>query len=306
MSFHIIDERLARGEVVLLDGATGTELERRGAVMSDEAWCAPATLTHGHILRAIHDDYIAAGSDLITANTYGSSPYLLDHYGKLDDLAVIDRRAIEIARQAADAAGRDIAVAGSFSVMRPAVKGTDLSMDVHWTPARARDICARKADGLAAAGADLIAMEMMRDIDHSLWATEAAVATELPVFVGISAVRGKDGTLRAYERTEFSYAEVVKALTGLGVAACLVMHSAIEDTADAIAEIKAVWSGPVGAYPESGFFEMPSWRFVDIIPPADFAARADSWRTGGAQLLGGCCGTGPEHIRALADMLRRQ
>ena len=139
MSFRHIQSQLATGGVVILDGATGTELERRGAVMSDETWCAPATLTHGAILKAVHADYIAAGSDLITANTYGSSPFLLDHFGKFDDLKVIDRRAIEIAREAADESGRDIAVAGSFSVMRPNIKGSDdTDASIVWTERRAR------------------------------------------------------------------------------------------------------------------------------------------------------------------------
>ena len=305
MSFRTIERQLVSGGMIILDGATGTELERRGAVMSDETWCAPATLTHGATLKAVHADYIAAGADLITANTYGSSPFLLDHFGKLGDLGVIDRRAIEIAREAADESGRDIAVAGSFSVMRPNVKGTDdTDESVVWTEKRAREILRQKAEGIAEAGADLIAMEMLRDCDYSLWATEAAVATGLPVFAGIATVRGPSGDLRANTRTEFSFAEVVRVIAGTGVSACIVMHSSVNDIADALRVIQANWAGPFGAYPESGYFEMPNWKFVGIIQPEALVTAARGWRDQGATLLGGCCGTGPDHVAALAGAFK--
>ena len=307
MSFRSIQAVLANGGTVILDGATGTELERRGAVMSDETWCAPATLTHGAILKSVHTDYIAAGADLITANTYGSSPFLLDHYGKLDDLAVIDRRAVEIAREAANESGRDIAVAGSFSVMRPNIKGTDdTDMNVVWTERRAREILRQKAEGLAEAGADLIAMEMLRDCDYSLWATEAAIATGLPVFAGIATVRGPDGDLRANTRSEFSLDDVVRAVSNTGVTACLIMHSSVNDIADALEVLRTHWAGPIGAYPESGYFEMPNWRFVDVIEPAALVTAALGWRQQGATLFGGCCGTGPGHVAALAGALGKR
>jgi len=68
-------------------------------------------------------------------------------------------------------------------------------------------------------------------------------------------------------------------------------------------EIRTVWDGPTGAYPESGYFIKPNWQFVDIIPPEDFADQALAWIGNGADLVGGCCGIGPAHIRALAARL---
>ena len=78
-----------------------------------------------------------------------------------------------------------------------------------------------------------------------------------------------------------------------------VMHSPIQDTADGLAAVKRHWSGPLGAYPESGYFVMPNWQFVDIVAPEDLLAEARGWVAAGAQLIGGCCGLGPDHIRAL-------
>ncbi|MEZ5775066.1 MAG: homocysteine S-methyltransferase family protein [Hyphomicrobiaceae bacterium] len=299
----ILDE-IAKGGIVVLDGGTGTEIERRGAPMSEESWCAPATLSHGDIVREVHRDYILAGARIVTANTYGSSPFILDHHGKLADLPLIDGTAVRLAREAIDIAGRPgVAVAGSFSVMRPAVVGTDRTADRNWSEQDARDILMRKAEALAEAGVDLIMMEMMRDTDYSLWATEAAVATGLPVWVGLSAERDADGRLRSYARHEFSVAEVAAALMSTGAALLSVMHSPTDLTGPALAEVRTVWPGPLGAYPEHGHFEMPHWRFVEVSPEA-FAQQCLGWIDDyGVQMVGGCCGTGPEHIRALADAL---
>jgi homocysteine S-methyltransferase len=296
-----IAEKLARGGIVVLDGGTGTEIERRGAPMSEVSWCSHATLSHGAIVRGVHEDYIRAGAEIIAANTYGSSPFVLDHHGKLADLASIDGAAVRIAREARDAAASGaVAVAGSFSVMRPAVLGTDRTADANWPEKRARELLKRKAEGLAEAGVDLIMMEMMRDTDYSLWATEAAVATGLPVWVGLSVERVSDGRMRSYSRNEFSAAEVAKALMGTGAKLLSVMHSPADLTGPALDEVKAVWKGPLGAYPEQGYFEMPNWRFVPL-EPVEFVARSKGWIGQGVQAIGGCCGTGPEHIRALAE-----
>ena len=300
--FGHVRQKLASGGIVLLDGGTGTEIERRGAPMSEESWCAPATLTHGHIVAGVHRDYIAAGAEVITANTYGSSPFVLDHHGKIDELEAIDARAVEIAREAAETADRPVAVAGSFSVMRPNIAGTDRTRtDIVWSEDRARALLRRKADALADAGVDLIMLEMLRDPDISVWATEAAASTGLPVWAGISAERDHAGRLTAYSRPEFLFEAIVAPIMAAGASVCSVMHTSVNDTGAAIDIVRRHWHGPVGAYPESGYFKMPSWQFVDIIAPDDLVAAAREWVARGARLLGGCCGTGPEHIRAIAE-----
>lgn len=81
------------------------------------------------------------------------------------------------------------------------------------------------------------------------------------------------------------------------------MHSDVNVTGAALAAIQAGWDGPTGAYPESGSFSLPTWHFVDISPPDAFAEQAMAWVGQGAQLVGGCCGFGPAHIRALAERL---
>ena len=125
MSMAAIRERLAAGKVVFLDGAIGTELQRRGAPMDDDAWCALATESHSDVLRKIHEDYIGAGADVITANTFSSSRTLLGLSGRADRAAPLSRRAVEIALEARERAarGRPVAIAGSISHMVPVAHG---------------------------------------------------------------------------------------------------------------------------------------------------------------------------------------
>ena len=112
-----LDERLGRGEVIILDGAIGTELERRGAAMDKDAWCARATQDIPDLVRAVHEDYIRAGADVITVNTFSSARHVLEAAGLGDAVAEINTRAVALAREARDrvAADRPIAVAGSIS-----------------------------------------------------------------------------------------------------------------------------------------------------------------------------------------------
>ena len=102
---------------------------------------------------------------------------------------------------------------------------------------------------------------------------------------------------------ELDFAEVIDPIMRIGGSAAGVMHSYADETTAALDILFRHWSGPVSAYPESGYFEMPDWRFVDIIPPAAFAKACMEWREAGAQILGGCCGIGPAHIRALSRKL---
>lgn len=297
MYSHIAD-KLAHGSIIILDGGTGTDIQRRGVPMNGSTWCAEANLSHPQVVREVHADYIAAGADVIIANTFATSPLLFNALGRDDEMIEIDRAAVAIARDAA--LGHMVAVAGSFSTMRPVLAGSDrTSKQREWPERQARSLFRRKAENLASCGVDLIMMEMMRDTDYSVWASEAALATGLPVWIGISAERHDGGRLTGFGREDQPLADVIRALSALKPAMISIMHSSPNDTDEAIDILRRHWSGPIGAYPESGYFKMPEWTFVDIIPPGELVARARSWRRKGAVAFGGCCGLGPEHIAAL-------
>lgn len=304
MSYDIIAQKLARGETIILDGGTGTDIQRRGVPMNGLTWCAEANLTHPDVVREVHADYIKAGADIIIANTFATSPLLFNAYHRDDELLEIDRKAVQIAREAA--AHKPVAVAGSMSTMRPNLPGTDrTNKQREWPEAEARRLFKRKADNLAAARVDLIMMEMMRDTDYSVWATEAAVATGLPVWVGISVERDAKNNLVGFGREDQKLEDVTRALAATHPAVISIMHSSPNDTGEAIGVVRRYWKGPMGAYPESGYFRMPEWTFVDIIPPEDLVAKSLEWHKQGVTAFGGCCGLGPDHIHALTQEFKR-
>ena len=125
-------------------------------------------------------------------------------------MAVIDAAAVRLAREASDGT---VPVAGSFSVMRPGIPGSDRSeMLRQWSESESRRLFAAKAEGMMKAGADVIAMEMMRDGDYSVWATEAAVATGLPVWVGIAVEEDVAGRLTGFGRPNWLLDDFVESL----------------------------------------------------------------------------------------------
>jgi S-methylmethionine-dependent homocysteine/selenocysteine methylase len=305
IAYKAVGAALADHQLVILDGGTGTDLQRRGVPMNGKTWCAEANLSHPAVIKAVHADYIRAGVQVITANTFATSPLLFDALGRSSEIAAIDARAVQLAKQARDevasaTAGRQIAIAGSFSTMRLLKEGSDREPTAKPSNrAQTRDLMRAKADALAAAGADLIIMEMMRDTDYSVWATEAALETGLPVWVGISLETKATGELSGYCRPDEAAQDIISALAELKPQAMAIMHTSVADTDLALPLARSLYDGPLGVYPESGHFKMPDWQFVDLTP-AEFVAACTRWRAGGAAMLGGCCGIGPSHITALS------
>jgi S-methylmethionine-dependent homocysteine/selenocysteine methylase len=299
MSYDMIKAKLARGDVIILDGGTGTDIQRRGASMNGDTWCADANLTNPDIVRDVHRDYVTAGADIITANTYASSPLIFSHIGRIAELNHIDAVAVGLAKEAA--AGSGVCVAGSMSTMRPMATGTDRNdLTLKWPEAEARALFKRKADGLKAAGVDLIMMEMMRDTDYAVYATETAIETGLPVWVGIATERGKSGHLQGWGRDDCALDDVARVLAGLKPDVMMIMHTSPNDTDEAISILRRHWSGAIAAYPECGYFKSPDWEFIDVIPPDTLIEKTHDWTKLGATIFGGCCGIGPDHITALA------
>ena len=231
-------QSLSDGDTVLIDGATGTELERRGAAMYEGAWCAMATETHPDVLRSVHEDYIAAGARVITANTYASSRLMLAAAGCADRFADINRAAVHTAQRAREASGQSgILVAGSLSHMVPMASGT-ARPDLARAPGEAE---MAKAFGdlaslLEEEACELILLEMMYHPDRMPAAFTAATATGLPVWAGFSARRGKGGRVLSFAPDkDIPFEEIVQVLADFEIAAAGVMHTPSDVTGDAIA-----------------------------------------------------------------------
>jgi methionine synthase I (cobalamin-dependent) len=269
--------------------------------MDRQAWSATANLTHPDVVRGVHEDYIRAGADVVITNTLATARCHLEAAGLGERVAEVNRRAVELAREARDrAAGhREVWVAGSMSTMAP---GSDPARRP--SVARLSEMLREQADVLARAGVDLIVLEMMRDVDYAAGAVDAARATGLPVWVGFSCRQAADGAVRMFSGfQDLLFEEIIAPVMAHGGSLLAVMHSEVRDTGPALEVAKRCWRGPLAAYPESGYFTMPNWQFVDVIAPDDFVAHALDWLRQGVQVLGGCCGIGPEHIRRLRERL---
>ena len=111
-----LQQRLDEGEVVVLDGAMGTELEKRGVPMDDAAWSAAALMTHPDTVRAVHEDYVRAGADVIITNTFAAARHVLEPAGMGERFLELNARAVRLAKEAREvAADGPVFVAGSIS-----------------------------------------------------------------------------------------------------------------------------------------------------------------------------------------------
>jgi S-methylmethionine-dependent homocysteine/selenocysteine methylase len=184
--------------------------------------------------------------------------------------------------------------------MRPVVPGTDRTdLSVNWTREQAKALFQRKIGNLKQCGVDFIMMEMMRDADYSLYASEVAMKSGLPVWICLSVERREDGELSGFGRSDQLLKDFAPILAGLEPDVMAIMHTSPDDTAAAIQILKQCWSGPIAAYPESGYFKSPDWVFTNVTP-ADLVGYCRIWNKQGTNIFGGCCGIGPDHISALS------
>ena len=311
---EVVSGRLAEGELVIIDGGMGSQLQVEGVPMDEVAWSARANLERPDVVQGVHEAYIRAGAEVIIANTFAASRAALEPAGLGSRVAEANRSAMHAALRAREAAAtRPVAVAGSMSsfcpiAMEPTAPDAPLSSPASEDPrfpglADFRE----QAALLAEAGADLIALEMIDGQGYGRAALQAAAETGLPIWLGISPDRREDGTLGTLPELGDgdSFEDLLRALVDPALAAVTVMHADPAVTLDAIEIIRGHFAGPIGAYAETGGWQPPNWVF-DGLTPAEYLQHAITWADRGAQLIGGCCGTGPEHIRVLAGGLAQR
>jgi S-methylmethionine-dependent homocysteine/selenocysteine methylase len=283
--------------VLVLDGGMGTEIQARGVPMDGEAWSAVANLTHADVVRAIHEDYIRAGAEVVIANTFPAGAGALAAAGLEERLVEINRAAVMLAQEARERTGESgVAVAGSLSEM--ALAGLISRGDDAISAGAAFRV---QAAALAEAGVDLLVLEMMRSEAVAEPALEAAAETGLPLWFGVSiGGMGQAGALVTIDGADVS--RLLELAQGRADAV-MIMHTDIDVADRALPILRRAWPGPLGAYPHVGEWTPPNWVFSEISPQA-FADKVAPWVDDGAQVLGGCCGIGPAHIAALAERVR--
>ncbi len=294
--------------MILLDGGVSTEIQKRGVPLDANVWSGLTTKTHPDEVRQVHEDYIRAGSQVITANTYSTARHVLESINLGHEAKALNFKSVQIARQARDnAADDEVWIAGSMSSMPPLKSSQEVVLGRH-----AQASYQELSEVLAQAGVDLIIAEMMRDIDNAAMVIEAAVSTGLPVWIGYSTMMSEDGvdvkSLRWKETDSMStvhdFATLVKALSPLGAQAAGIMHTQIGNTGPALEVLGQHWPGPKLAYAETGRLIPPQWCFEETCSAPEYATNVARWiNDHGVQIVGGCCGTGPEHIRAIKEYL---
>lgn len=284
---------------MVLDGATGSELTRRGVATRLPLWSAAALLTESGraTVAEIHGDYVAAGADIVTANTFRTTARALERAGCAVGVAAATRAA-ELTRVAVELARRagPRFVAGSMATLEDCY-APELVPD---TGTLAREH-AEHARNLAEAGVDLLLLETMNSVREAGAAARAARATGLPVIVGL--VCGREGQLLSGE----TVTAAARALRLEGVQGLAINCTPTATLHLPLAELVAVVGDRLtcGAWGNVGCVdELEGWRGTSAFPPQEFATAGRGWRTLGANLVGGCCGTTPEHVSALVRALQ--
>lgn len=283
-------QRLCREKILFLDGATGTNLQRAGMPtgICPEAWI----LEHPDVLIQLQRDYFEAGSDIVLAPTFTSNRIKLEEYGLADEIESMNHRLVALSREAAGNRGF---VAGDMTMTgRQLAPMGDMEFE------ELVDIYREQAGYLVDAGVDLFVIETMMSLNECRAALLAVrEVCDLPVLVTLSF--NEDG--RTLFGTDAKTAMVV--LQSLGADAVGVNCSTgPEQMAALVADMKAYANIPVIAKPNAGMPEIADGHTFYRMTPEEFAAEAMFLLEAGAGILGGCCGTTPEHIRALKNAVK--
>lgn len=274
-----ISAPFAQGQTLLLDGALGTELERRGYPCPTPLWSAGALLDCPHMVWEIHRDYVEAGADVLTTCTFRTSRYSLAKAGQEMRFHELVSQAVRLARSAASTTDRPVWVAGSIAPLEdcfdPALAPNDDTL---------RAEHALHAQSLAAVGVDLLLVETQNSAREALIAAEAALATGLPVWV----------SLGLENRTTLLSSDAVlplaRTLFERGIAALLANCVSLDLAENFYHDMREKFPyKPLGIYPN---------LHEQTVSPAEFAAWIHRMQSAGANIVGGCCFVGPDYIAA--------
>jgi len=288
--------RLKKPEPILLDGATGTELTRRGIDTGLPLWSANALLTDegARVLQKIHADYLAAGAEVITANTFRTHVRALAPSGNAHRALELTERAVEIVRAAIAETPGDKArfVAGSISTLEDCYRPDLVPPD---DECRAEH--SERVHHLVACGVDLLLLETFNTIREVVIAAKLATITGTPVIV--SFVPDVNGHILSGE----TLAEAAAQLLPLGVVALGVNCGTTTNLIAPLKELRAACGPdfPLVAYGNIGYADdQIGWINTDAENPAVYCQHAAGWP---AKIVGGCCGTTPAHISKLKAVL---
>ena len=286
---HALFQTLLERRPVITDGAWGTELQKLGLTPGEhpDLW----NLSHPERVEEVASRYVEAGSDVVLTNTFRSNRIALGD--RAADIAALNARGVEISRKAAAGHARVFASIGPSGKMLIAGEVTEEDLTAAFT---------EQCHALAGAGADALLVETMTDIDEARIAVKAARTTGLPVIASMVFDSGKEKDRTMMGATP---EEVAEALTGTGADAIGANCGlGIEGYIPVCARLRRATALPVWIKPNAGMPEMAGGRITYRTTPEEFASGARELQKAGADFIGGCCGTTPEFLRAVAAALR--
>lgn len=284
-------------EIQFIDGATGSELERRGVDLSLPLWSTRALIDAPEILAEVHRDYLTAGSQAITAATFRTHRRTLEKVGMGGCTEELTRLALQIARDARDEVCPDALVLGSVAPLEDCYR-PDLVPDT--------DICRREhaelIENLMNAGADLILIETMNHLGEARAAMQAAQQIAPGRWlISFCLVEDHPGVLLSGESLT-SLEEPLSEASAVGVncVAAGAMQGQVRWLRDLLPSTPLLAYGNIGHADSQG-----NWLSTDAVCPGDYLTHARCWVEAGANIIGGCCGTTPDHIRLLTTELQQ-
>ena len=292
MAKSLFLERLQSGKPLVLDGATGTNLQTRGLPVGtpSDFW----VMDNPEAVLALHRDFVEAGSDLILTNTFGSSRIHLGHAGLEERFEETNRLAVALARQAAAEAG--VMVGGSLGPLSEMVEPLGSLAE-----ADAQAEYAAQAHLLAENGVDVLVIETQFDLIEARAALRGVrFATDLPVVVSFSYDRGTRTMMGVKP------AQMVQVFAEMGVAAVGInCGRSVDENFKVLQEVRTLTDLPVWFKPNAGLplTNLDGSLYYSVTPEL-MGEQARSWLAAGANLVGGCCGTSPSHLRAIAQVVK--
>jgi S-methylmethionine-dependent homocysteine/selenocysteine methylase len=277
--------------LLVLDGAMGTELERRGGRFPLPLWSAGALVSAPDVVETIHREYVAAGADILVANTFRTNPRTLRAAGLLPDGESLNRLAVDLARRAVGS--RDVLVAASVAPVADCYHPEHVPPDTELQTEHEQMLA-----WLAAAEPDLIWIETMSTVREARAAAQAAHGQKLPL--AVSFVVQESGALLSGERLEDAVA-AIEPLEPLAIGLNCIPPRGLTAL---VPRLRRVTNRPVAAYAHiNNATPIRGWSFAQDATPAEYAEYARQWVDLGATVIGGCCGTTPAYIRAVRDGL---
>jgi S-methylmethionine-dependent homocysteine/selenocysteine methylase len=295
---------MPEGRAALLDGGMGRELRNRGVPIPDTIWSANALLVAKDTVLQIHKDYIAAGADIITTNTYGVIKGDLKKAGIEDKFVELNRLAGKLAITASRSSEEGIAVAASLPPLHGSYRPDLVGKFDELVPLY------REQAEILEPYCDLFLCETMSSGEEARAAATAAAEFGRPVWVSFTLHEDKSGKLRSGE-TIAQAAAKLKDLPVSGILANCCAPESIDAAMPDLAKLGKVAGGyantfqPVpadwtleGKKPTDGLLKLR-----EDLDPEHYAAHAKIWLAAGAKVIGGCCGTGPAHIQRLKKLI---